>query len=196
MEPTSVQRLARVLRALVAVALAVNIAVLVMVPCLLMYHPDSLIGGAQGFLDTIRSAGEDDIVSAPIFLLLTGWLFAILYPSTLHLFLCLFFLVCGICTAIILKQAHRILLTIQAGKPFQRANAQAMGKAAACCWVIAGAALIRLVLELVRLGNPAPLFTYNALFIPGFFMAGLLFQVMSALFRQASELKEDQDLTI
>ena len=37
---------------------------------------------------------------------------------------------------------------------------------------------------------------YNALFIPVFFMAGLVFMVMSALFRQAAELKEDQDLTI
>ena len=63
-------------------------------------------------------------------------------------------------------------------------------------WAALSPAQKRLVLELVRLGNPAPLFTYNALFIPGFFMAGLLFQVMSALFRQASELKEDQDLTI
>ena len=34
------------------------------------------------------------------------------------------------------------------------------------------------------------------LFVPAFFMAGLLFLVMSALFRQAAELKEDQDLTI
>ena len=41
-----------------------------------------------------------------------------------------------------------------------------------------------------------PLFTYTALFIPAFFMGGLLFLVMSALFRQAAELKEDQDLTI
>ena len=32
--------------------------------------------------------------------------------------------------------------------------------------------------------------------IGGFFMAGLLFFVMSALFQQAAELKEDQDLTI
>ncbi|WP_289804203.1 hypothetical protein, partial [Faecalibaculum rodentium] len=33
-----------------------------------------------------------------------------------------------------------------------------------------------------------PLFTYNALFVPVFFMAGLLCMVMSALFRQAAEL--------
>ena len=33
-------------------------------------------------------------------------------------------------------------------------------------------------------------------FVPGFFMAGLLFLVMSALFRQAAALQEDQNLTI
>ena len=41
-----------------------------------------------------------------------------------------------------------------------------------------------------------PVLTYNALFVPVFFLAGLLFLVMSALFRQAAELQEDQDLTI
>ena len=40
------------------------------------------------------------------------------------------------------------------------------------------------------------IYTYNTLFIPIFLMGGLLFLVMSALFRQAAELKEDQDLTI
>ena len=196
MERTSVQRLAGALNVAVTLALVINLAVLVMIPCLLLLHPESLLGGAQGFVDNIRTAGEDDIIAAPMFLLLTGWLFAILNPSAFHLLLCLFFLVCGICTAMILRQARHILLTIQEGKPFQTENARSMGKAAVCCWIISGAALIRLVLDLIRLGNPAPLFTYNALFVPAFFLAGLLFQVMSALFRQASELKEDQDLTI
>ena len=75
-------------------------------------------------------------------------------------------------------------------------NAEALNRAAVCCWVISGAALIKLALWLWMERNIAPLFTYTTLFIPGFLMAGLLFQVMSALFRQATELKEDQDLTI
>ena len=41
-----------------------------------------------------------------------------------------------------------------------------------------------------------PLFTYNALFCPVFLMGGLLCLVMSALFRQAAELKAENDLTI
>ena len=109
---------------------------------------------------------------------------------------CLFLLACGLCTAVILQQGRRILTTVEEGEPFQRANAQALRRAAVCCWGICALALIRLVWELMGAGGLAPLFTYNALFVPIFFMAGLLFLVMSALFRQASELKEDQDLTI
>ena len=41
-----------------------------------------------------------------------------------------------------------------------------------------------------------PLVTYNALFVPIFAMAGLLCLVMSALFRQAAEMKSENDLTI
>ena len=89
-----------------------------------------------------------------------------------------------------------MLDTILQGNPFQNANARALKRAAVCCWVISGLALVRLVLWLWAEGNPAPLFTYTALFVPAFFMAGLLFLVMSALFRQAAGLQEDQDLTI
>lgn len=67
-----------------------------------------------------------------------------------------------------------------------------MKQAAVCCWVISGAAVVRVVAEIVALRNVAPLITYNAVAIPIFFMAGLLFLVMSALFGQAAELKEDR----
>ena len=106
-----------------------------------------------------------------------------------------FFWICGCCTAVILWQAKRILDTILAGEPFQMANAVSMNRAAAC-WVISAAALVRFVAETVILWNPVTFFTYNTLFIPCFFMAGLLFRVMAALFHQAAELQEDQDLTI
>ena len=107
-----------------------------------------------------------------------------------------FFWICGCCTAVILWQAKRILDTILAGNPFQMVNAVSMGRAAGACWVISAVALIRFVAETVILWNPITFFTYNTLFIPCFFMAGLLFKVMGALFRQAAELQEDQDLTI
>ena len=124
-------------------------------------------------------------------LMLRGLLLLILVA-----FVTVFFWVCGTCTALILWQAKRVLDTILAEEPFQMSNALALKRAANCCWIISGGALVRLILWFWLDGTIYPLFTYTALFIPAFFMAGLLFMVMSALFRQAAELKEDQDLTI
>ena len=107
-----------------------------------------------------------------------------------------FFLGCGICTAVLLWQARCILSTIIVQTPFQRSNARSMKRAAASCWGIALLAAVRMAVWFLRLRGAAPLFTFTALFIPVSLMAGLLFLVMSALFRQAAELKEDQDLTI
>ena len=65
-----------------------------------------------------------------------------------------------------------------------------------CCFIISLAALIRVIFSVISYRSPAPLWTYNALFVPIFAMAGLLCLVMSALFRQAAEMKAEQDLTI
>lgn len=110
--------------------------------------------------------------------------------------LALFLLLCGVCTAVILRQAKRVLDTILRGEPFAPDNAGNLKRAAVCCFVISGAALARAVWGVWALESPASLLSYNTLFVPAFFMAGLLFMVMSALFRQATELKEENDLTI
>lgn len=110
--------------------------------------------------------------------------------------LTLFLLICGVCTAIILWQAKRVLDTIIKENPFTQNNARSLKRAAVCCFVISGAALVRMVLGFVLYRNITPLLTYNALFVPIFFMGGLLCMVMSALFRQAAELKEENDLTV
>jgi hypothetical protein len=89
-----------------------------------------------------------------------------------------------------------ILDTILAGNPFQNANVKSMNRAAVCCWIISAAAAVRLGVETAMFWNPIHFFSYNTVFILCFFMAGLLFRVMGALFRQASELQEDQNLTI
>ena len=122
--------------------------------------------------------------------------FRCLFELTSVRMLSLFFWLCGGCTAMILWQAKKVLDTILEGNPFQIKNAQALSRAAVCCWMLSSIALARLFWWLGHDHSAAPLFTYNTLFILGFLMAGLLFLVMSALFRQAAELKEDQDLTI
>ena len=196
MEQTKVQKLAKALNILVMVTLAVNIVAIVLIPGLLYYDPQNLVGGVEEFVGTIVHADADDIVPAGVFAVVFGWLFLLLEPGIYPVGACVFLLICGVCTAVILRQAHWILNTIQEGNPFQMRNARSMKRAALCCWGISGLAVIRFVWELGMLNNIAPLFTYNALAIPVFFMGGLLFLVMSALFRQAAELKEDQDLTI
>ena len=115
-----------------------------------------------------------------------------LYGAVLMIFL----VFCGGCTAVILWQGRRVLDTILAGDTFTFGNAANLRRAAVCCFLIACAALVRMVWGFFYYASPAPLFTYNALFCPIFGMAGLLCLVMSALFRQAAELKAENDLTI
>lgn len=197
MEKTQVQRLAKTLKLLVTILLACNVIALLLVPVMVINSP----GGLFQFLEdrvlhlaNIRPYGEDDIFVPVIFVALAYW--GEVWKDWAWAFYTVFLFFCGCCTAAILRQARRILDTVLEGNPFQRANAVSMRRAAVCCWGIGAAALVRLTVELLWLRATAPLYTYNTLFIPVFLMAGLLFLVMSALFRQAAELKEDQDLTI
>ena len=194
MEKTEVQRLARVLRWLVIAVFVCNLLVMPLVPGLVV---QLVGGGAERMLAAIRTmAGlEGSVAQADV------WYFLLLalngfWREQMVCVVTLAYWLCGICSAVILWQAKKVLDTILRGNPFQMANARALKRAAICCWIISGAALVRLLWWFWHDGTLAPLFTYTALFVPGFFMAGLLFLVMSALFRQASELQEDQDLTI
>lgn len=112
------------------------------------------------------------------------------------LVLILFLLFCGCCTAVVLWQGRRVLSTILRGEPFSPENAVSLRRAAVCAFCISGAALIRLLWGIWFYASLRPLATYNALFVPVFAMAGLLCLVMSALFRQAAEIKAENDLTI
>ena len=194
MEKTAVQKLASVLRVMVWIVLAVNLLCLLLVPFFACLVADGNWYSALRYLRenlpdyTIHTLGH--MLMACPFAFLAVWSD---WSSTL---ITIVFGVCGVCTAVILWQAKKVLDTILAGEPFQMSNANALNRAAVCCWIISGTALVQLVWRLWYDRTLAPFFSYNALFVPGFLMAGLLFQVMSALFRQAAELREDQDLTI
>ncbi len=178
MAKTGVQKLARALRVLVTIVFACNMAALFFVPALpLAYHVT--LGGSQS--------------AAALPALPPDWIQKLgPYETVLAAFL----LFCGVCTAVILWQARLVLDTIAAQTPFCRKNSVCMKRAAVCCFLISGAALLRLCWGFWFYRSIRPLLTYNALFIPLFLMAGLLCMVMSALFRQAAELKEENDLTI
>lgn len=191
-------RLARVLRVLVTITFICNLLVLPLVPVLV-----SMAGSGvelPRLLELLGSPppapGEDWLWFPPgmvLSLVIAGaWTEHFSYCLVLTLFL----LFCGGCTAVILWQARRVLATVLAGNTFTRANAANMGRAAVCCLLISAAALARTVWGLCYYRSPAPLLTYNALFVPIFLMGGLVCLVLSALVGQAAQLQEENDLTI
>lgn len=195
MERTSVQKLARVLRVLVVITFVCNIIMLFFVPTLAAMLTENrwdgqtmerlMTGESVGFWLAFTIHSWNPVI----------WMLAAaddLYWPVLSLFL----LSCGVCTAVILWQGKRVLDTILKGSPFAMGNAKSLKRAAICCFGISGAALARLIWGFAYYRSIAPLLTYNALFVPIFLMGGLLFLVMSALFRQAAELKAENDLTI
>ena len=199
MERTSVQKLARVLRVLVMIIFVCNILALFAVPMLAVAQWSNVEGGAVEWGLTALEAllnpetrPESSVWLGYMFMLSWPAVFGEAYTAVLTLFLW----TCGVCTAVILWQGKRVLDTILKGEPFTLNNAANMKRAAVCCFVISGAALARLIWGLVYYASIRPLLTYNALFVPVFLVGGLLFLVMSALFRQAAELKAENDLTI
>ena len=194
MEKTAVQRLAAVLRTMVLIVFVLNLLCLLFVPGMAVICLDRDTMADPEWRKALAWALQERGLLLVGVVCLGG--FRSLLEHAPVGVLSLFFWVCGTCTALILWQARSVLDTILAGNPFQLKNARALNRAAVCCWIISGVALLRLLWWLWCDRGIAPLFTYNALFIPAFLMGGLLFQVMSALFHQAAELKEDQDLTI
>lgn len=195
MRESSVQKLARVLRILVAVVFVCNILALFAVPVMAALTPRGAIeAGAEG-LGYIFSGGEvpEDYLPFTMMAVLS-WIGVWADPYTAVL--ALFLLICGVCTAVILWQAKRVLDTILEGETFTMGNAANMKRAACCSFVISGTALIRTIWGVCVYKSIFPMLTYNFLFVPLFLMAGLLFLVMSALFRQAAEMKAENDLTI
>ena len=188
MEKSAAQRMARILRGMVTAVFGLNLFCLPLVPGAVVFWLDHV----SPWEWVSHESGEGLFWAAVIFFGAYG----LFTEVSMYMVWSLFFWLCGICTATILWQARKVLDTILEETPFQMSNARALSRAAVCCWVISGVALVRLIWWLRFDHSAAPLFTYNTLFIFAFLMAGLLFQVMSALFRQAAELKEDQDLTI
>lgn len=201
MEISHTQRLAKVLRWLVTLVFACNLLLLPLLPGYVLMYIQANGTAAFSFnalLGSMRTLLSYEVPAWEILLLRPLQLLATqsLHAGATFWLTSLFFLGCGLCTACILWQARHILGTIVAMSPFQMANAVAMERAALGCWGIAALALLRLIFWFVLLRNSSPLFTYTALLVPLAFVLGLLFLVMSALFRQAAELKEDNDLTI
>lgn len=185
MKKVPVQKIAKVLHLLVLVALVCNVIALYLVPMAVEVESAELL--EEGHLISAYLLG-----SWKAWALVGWWRVFDAYQMVLTLFL----LFSGCCTAVILWQARQVLKTILRGEPFSLENAASLRRAAVCCFLIAGAALVRVIFSMCYYRSPLPLATYNALFVPMFAMGGLLCWVCSALFRQAAEMKAENDLTI
>lgn len=195
METTSVQKLAKALKILVTVTFVCNLIALIAVPSMALLTPRRAVeGGIEGL--AYLFGGElipDDYIPFTA-VLLGSWL--VVWTEGYSAVLTVFLWICGTCTAVILWQARRVLETVLEGETFTRRNAASMKNAGICCFIISAAAFARLIWGFVYYKSISPLLTYNGLFVPVFAMGFLLCMVMSALFRQAAELKEENDLTI
>ena len=183
MGSAAVRKTAVVLDILVLITFVCNLTALPLAPALVYWRYNPTFFAAK------QSRG-----ASPLSFWLEGLSKVWSEPRTAAL--ALFLLFSGACTAVILWQARRVLKTILRGQPFSMENAVSLRRAAVCGFLISAAALIRLVFSLFYTHSLQPLATYNALFVPIFAMFGLLCLVMSALFRQAAELKAENDLTI
>ena len=202
MRKVPVQRLAKVLRFVISILIICNIVALALVPAFVVLTPETFFEYIVEKVLHLLGIKPLPPEQAEMYMF-AWWSVAAVIASWAEVWTkaewilnTLVLLVCGVHTLVILRQARKILDTVLSGNPFQMINAVCLTKAAVCCWVISGIALTRLIAELIYYRHPAPFFTYNAMFIPVFLIGGLLLLVMSALFRQAAELQEEQDLTI
>ena len=184
MSNSTVQILARVLRVLLIFALLLNVLALLLVPASVMVNAENLFGGAGTFLHDLFHPEADDVTAAGVSAIFLSWVW--IWGEGANALIALFLVICGICTALILLQ----------GAPFSTQNAVSLRRAAVCSFCIAEVALLRTIWGLWFYQSLRPLATYNAFFVPIFTMFGLLCLVMSALFRQATEMKVENDLTI
>ena len=188
MKYTIPKNVTKTLRVLLLIAFVCDLLMLPLVPALV------LLNGMEP-LEALAVSGMPD---APIWLLaifLMAWITVWSYGGH-AVMLTLFLLFSGVCAAVILWQGRRVLRTLLRGRPFSAENAASLNRAAVCAFLIAAAALVRVVVSVRLYRSVRPLLNYNALFIAVFSIAGLLCLVMAALFRQAAELKAENDLII
>lgn len=203
MKTTSVQKLARAVRVIMIVVFVCDILLLFFVPELSALLLDN---GPQSVLRAILDIFSQGIAGLGwlLFLSLSAW--GVVWQEIDRTCLTLFLLVSGICAAVILWQAKRVLDTVAAEKPFSRENAGSMMAAAVCSFAIFAAAVIFGIYGVCFYAGIWGGLDYNAggasimvvVLLSGFLflLVGLVFLVMSVLFRQAAELKAENDLTI
>ena len=198
----SAHRLAKVAKLVVSLLMICTIVGMVSIPAMVLLTPEGFCQGIMDKLLHLMGIKPLPAEQAELYIPL-WWTFAVVLVSwgevwsqwvwIAHMAV---MMLCAVSLWIVLRQARDVLDAILSGEPFRRHSADAMRRASYGCWVIAGGALAWLIAEVCLSASSAPLYGCHALLIPVFWMAGLLLLLLSALFRQAAELQEDQDLTI
>jgi len=197
MKPSTVHKLAGTLRVLVQITFVCNIIALFLVPAIVILQTEGMT--LLEYLVDLFHPGEDDITAAGWAFLLLAWFWiGKAWPAAVSALLLLF---CGCCTAAILRQGGHILDTVLDGTPFCLKNASSFRVSAAAAFAIAAALLARwgvdtYLFQAYYHSDTASFPSHPALLAPVFAMLGLLSLILSALFRQAAELKAENDLTI
>ncbi|MCY6484709.1 DUF2975 domain-containing protein [Clostridium aestuarii] len=119
---------------------------------------------------------------------------------TLKIFLSVLFSIGGICLIHILFNLKKIVNSLVAVNPFVRSNAKSLKTISIECFIIAGCYLLNFFinpnwgkLKLVVI-DVKGIHTDFAFFI--FFFAGCFILILSKVFEQAVEVKEENELTI
>lgn len=202
MTRSSAHRLAKVAKLVVSLLMICTIVGMVSIPAMVLLTPEGFCRGIMDKLLHLMGIKPLPAEQAELYIPL-WWTFAVIWVSwgevwsqwmwIVHMVM---MMVCAVSLLMVLRQARDVLDAVLAGDPFRRRSADAMKRASYGCWVIAGGALAWLVAEVCLSASSAPLYGCHALMIPAFSMAGLLLLLLSALFCQAAELQEEQDLTI
>jgi len=176
MNDPKLKTLVKVLRVMAILAIVCDLVLLFLCPSIVLRH-----------LGRVEEASWD------LKLLALDWVGVAIAPDPYDRVLTGFLLLCGLCAGVVLWQGKIVLEHLLRGEIFSVSNARCTDRAAVCCFLVALGALGRMIYQLVYLHRATP---YNAFFVPLGVMGGLVCLVMSALFRQAAALKEENDLTI
>lgn len=143
-------------------------------------------GAVKYLLDVILAAGAVTVIGLPLGL---KWCFEniIWTAGENYWFLLVFLFVTGALGLVMVAELRRMFCRINEHKPFQRQNATSLKRIAVMALLISAAYIVKIIFYISFL---------TIVVAVAFLVFGLAGLVFSELFRQAVEVKEENDLTI
>ena len=145
-----------------------------------------LSGIVKRILDLIFLGGIGIYISLPMSL---EWYISTIYRDSdeNYYFLLGFLYVTGLVCLVLVNELRKIFKTLNRKNPFMQDNVKSLKRVGSTCFIIAASYIVKI-------------FFYNsvltAIITMVFIIAGLFAVVLAEVFRQAIEVKEENDLTI